>query len=447
MMHDIYEDLLLLYMTRSISVEQLAELQTHLAECPQCRASLNEWRAIALAVRSKAVESIYSQEKTMSVSHPYHYTKRRFSIMTAFTLMMVLLVAGLLTFLNRSSLQTLQTPLLTATFSLSNVDTVELVFAARPIENGAVIHADDVRLYPFPVEIAPLNVLTNIDDVIGHIARTNIACGEIILQSLAVENARDVQQPQPEFDYNRHECGADAFRDTANPYAGLSVVLPVVVARNNIPAGSRIEFENITTVYYPADLRPAIAAESIEDIAGRTALVDIYREEMILSNSVYVPATATPLPIMTTTPFPTFTLTWTPTPTPTLTLTPTLTPTWTPTPTPTPTLTLTPMPTATLTHTWTVTPTATLAILCEVRSNSGQSINVRAEPSTSANRIAVAEADEVLSVIEAQIGTDGLTWYRIRLQTASSTSFEGWVRSDAVNATTQSSPCPNLTQP
>jgi hypothetical protein len=146
-MHDHFEDLLLLYMTRSIDAEQLAELRLHLAECSQCRASINEWRAIAFAVKAKSLENEYalSQEKSMEVSHPYHYTKHKFSVATALTVIMILLVVGLLTFFNRSPMQTLQTPLLTATsISFSNVETVDLVFAARPIENGAVIHAEDV---------------------------------------------------------------------------------------------------------------------------------------------------------------------------------------------------------------------------------------------------------------------------------------------------------------
>ncbi|MFN8375361.1 MAG: hypothetical protein U0694_21095 [Anaerolineae bacterium] len=52
----------------------------------------------------------------------------------------------------------------------------------------------------------------------------------------------------------------------------------------------------------------------------------------------------------------------------------------------------------------------------------------------SAARIAVAEPDTALTVIEAQLGTDNLTWYRVRLQTGSGAGFEGWVRSDAVRA-------------
>jgi tetratricopeptide (TPR) repeat protein len=186
-----------------------------------------------------------------------------------------------------------------------------------------------------------------------------------------------------------------------------------------------------------------------------------------VSSPVWMPVLITPTPTTTLTPSitpipsdtPTATATFTPSNTATWTITPspTVTPSWTVTAslTPTATATATETPTATATFTPSNTPTptdtptitATPAVLCEVRSSTGQSINVRVEPSTSANRVAVAEADEVLNVVEAQVGADGITWYRVRLETFSGTGFQGWVRSDAVNETTQSQPCPNLTPP
>jgi tetratricopeptide (TPR) repeat protein len=186
-----------------------------------------------------------------------------------------------------------------------------------------------------------------------------------------------------------------------------------------------------------------------------------------VSSPVWMPALITHTPTTTLTPSitptpsdtPTPSATFTPSNTATWTITPspTVTPSWTVTasltPTATPTATETPTPTATFTPSNTPTPTdtptvtATPMVLCEVRPPNDVTIFVRAEPSRASAQVGTANEDTVLNVIEAQIGSDNLVWYRVRLQTFSGTGFEGWVRSDTVNETTASQPCPDLTQP
>jgi Flp pilus assembly protein CpaB len=454
-MHEKFEDLLLLYTTRSINAEQLAELRAHLAECPQCRASLNEWRAIASAVKAKAVERehTYPQEKNMNIARPLPYKKQRFSVAAALTLIIVTLFAASIAFLNRPSTPNLQSPLVTPTpLRLSN-GTIEIVIAARPIENGAVIHADDVQLYAFPAEIAPFNAIIALADAVGHIARTNIACGQVILQTHTVENAREVQQPQPDFNYNRHECLVNALSDTSNPIDEGYRVVNVVVAQNFIPAGSRIDLEDITTVYYPSHLRPAIAVDSVDNIAGRTAMVDIYREEMILINTVNTAPTHTPLPILIITPdnrspFPTFTMTPTLTITPsatephtpaaTFTLTPSATPANTWTITPMPTLTLTPSPTTTL------TPTATPVAMCQVTTSESEGMVVLSSYEAGAGTSYILNRGTIIDVIEIRFTSGSVVpWYRVRALDANGVQIEGWIPQRAAVALPDS-PCPSI---
>lgn len=154
--------------------------------------------------------------------------------------------------------------------------------------------------------------------------------------------------------------------------------------------------------------------------------------------------TNTPLP--TSTPLPTATATPTFTPSPTITpswtvtasMTPshTLTPTHTHTPTTTPTLTLS--PTITLTPTITTTP----IVLCRVINASPEAINVRSEPSITADRVGRILPRIVVEVAGQQIGLqDGRVWYLVVANIGQNASVRGWVRGDTVS---QVDPCPSL---
>ncbi|MFN8375364.1 MAG: zf-HC2 domain-containing protein [Anaerolineae bacterium] len=89
-MHEKYEDLLLLYMTHSISAGQLSELQTHLATCAACRASLREWRAIASAVQQKS--QVKSKEPEMTMIRPLTPPQRGLPIAAMLTTILMLLI-------------------------------------------------------------------------------------------------------------------------------------------------------------------------------------------------------------------------------------------------------------------------------------------------------------------------------------------------------------------
>lgn len=62
------------------------------------------------------------------------------------------------------------TPLPTAT----PMQMTELVIAVQDIPRGQRIDANTIAVVPWPADAAPVNALTNLEDVIGQIARTDI---------------------------------------------------------------------------------------------------------------------------------------------------------------------------------------------------------------------------------------------------------------------------------
>lgn len=397
-MHEKYEDLLLLYMTHSISAGQLAELQIHITQCTACRASLNEWHAISNAVKQKARdrELLLAKEQKLNIARPYPAQRQGLSAAAALTLILIVLISGLMTFVNRvpspSYLAAAETGTPTHTF-------VDVVIAIRPIENGAVIHPDDVMTYSMPTEGLRFAAMTSVDNVVYNIARTNIACGQLILQNQIVANARDVADDHPNFRPDAYACDEGDLDPLPTPMEFVEVVIALRV----MPAGTVISAENVDVVPYPAQLVPAVALRRVGDVIGHTTRTDIYTEQMIFDDYVqeWVPPTSTPIPLITTT-----------------------------------------ATVHVVTSTPSITPMPTPVELCAVVSNSGMAINVRAEPNISAGRVAVAEPDTALPVIEVHIGDDNVAWYRIRVQSTAGLGFEGWVRSDAVRTVNDSPACP-----
>lgn len=166
----------------------------------------------------------------------------------------------------------------------------------------------------------------------------------------------------------------------------------------------------------------AVALQEFEDLGEgfQLSLTHIRTERL----TEFVPPTTTPTPEpdATETPTPTNTPTLTPTNTPTLT--PTLTPTPTATsdytPTPLPTLTPTPAPTETPAPTLTPLPTPTPRPLGLVNSQNG--LNVRSEPSTTADILGKLDFSAELEITQALIDESGNEWYQIEFD-----GNQGWV--------------------
>ncbi len=140
---------------------------------------------------------------------------------------------------------------------------------------------------------------------------------------------------------------------------------------------------------------------------------------------VFPPPTATPTATFTPTNTPTDTYTPTITLTPTQTFTPTasFTPTNTPTQTLTPTTTFTPTDTPLPTNTPSNTPTP--QFLCQITTT--EELNLRALPDAQSTRTGFFPPRVVAGVIAQEIGSDGLTWYRVSFELGGS-RIEGYVR-------------------
>lgn len=80
-----------------------------------------------------------------------------------------------------------ETPLPTAT----PLELVEIVVAVQDLPRGFRIPPNAVTLGPWPKDLVPFNAITNLEDVIGQIARTDIFREQPILSNLVVEDLAD----------------------------------------------------------------------------------------------------------------------------------------------------------------------------------------------------------------------------------------------------------------
>lgn len=272
MTHETFDDLLLQYMTHSISPTDRMALTAHLAECAPCRAALAEWRDIAAAVRLHAQE-----RKTMIASVPVHaeYPMRRRRLTAMLVAAASVVGVILIALFNRPAhLPTLVAQIATSTPTAY----VDLVLAARDIENGALIQPEDVTLYPLPVDYAPFNGVVSPDDVVGKIARTNIRCGLPILANLYVENAHDVPVDQPTL-AQRPDCNLPRLTEPVE-------TRDVVTMAQEIPAGMPIPAEAVVLRPYPAALLPEGALTSLDDVVGKAARTPLYREQVVMPDQL-----------------------------------------------------------------------------------------------------------------------------------------------------------------
>jgi flagella basal body P-ring formation protein FlgA len=263
-MHEKFEDLLLLYTTNSISAEQRHDLQAHLAQCSQCRQSLNEWRAIADAVKARALEKEYLQEQAHMTTRLIPMQRRERPLAMALALVAIMCIVVIL-FANRPSLPNIAPQIALQSTPIIYVD---IVIAARPIENGAVIHEDDVMIYTIPLANARFFSMRTVDEVVNTIARRNIVCGHQILQTDLVENARDVPDTQVAFREEAYSCPEGALEPLTEPIDYIDVV----IAERLMEVGHIVQAEDVATIPYPAQLLSSDIILNLEAIVVHTTL-------------------------------------------------------------------------------------------------------------------------------------------------------------------------------
>jgi Flp pilus assembly protein CpaB len=64
------------------------------------------------------------------------------------------------------------------------------------------------------------------------------------------------------------------------------LMVPIVIAIQDIPAGTEIGPDRVTVILFPAESAPMSAYTSLEAVVGQYALSNIYREEMILASKI-----------------------------------------------------------------------------------------------------------------------------------------------------------------
>jgi pilus assembly protein CpaB len=69
---------------------------------------------------------------------------------------------------------------------------VELVIAVQNISRGQVVPPNAITLSDWPVSSAPASAITNLEDVVGRIARTDIFREQPILTNMVVDNLTDL---------------------------------------------------------------------------------------------------------------------------------------------------------------------------------------------------------------------------------------------------------------
>jgi hypothetical protein len=194
---------------------------------------------------------------------------------------------------------------------------------------------------------------------------------------------------------------------------------------------------------WPARLTQQAAAFATDTAALEVTLAVFQRPTATATLTPSPSPTPTQTSTGTATSSPTTTSTWTatatPTATPSATATVTVTPSPTATATATPTQTPTPTPTATPTLTPTITPTPTPATLCLVFVQNAAGVNVRREPTLTANVVWSAEQGTGMRVIRVAPDASGLRWYLVEIEMEGPNVVRGWVLSTVVAAITE---CP-----
>lgn len=76
--------------------------------------------------------------------------------------------------------------------TITPIPMVEVVVAIQDIPRGTIIRPETVQIYPWPADAVPVNAISNPEDVINRIARTDIFREQPILGNLIVEDFQNL---------------------------------------------------------------------------------------------------------------------------------------------------------------------------------------------------------------------------------------------------------------
>lgn len=80
----------------------------------------------------------------------------------------------------------------TALPTITPIAMAEIVVAVQDIPRGTRVEANTIDIYPWPADAVPANAITNPEDVIGRIARTDIFREQPILGNLIVDDLQNL---------------------------------------------------------------------------------------------------------------------------------------------------------------------------------------------------------------------------------------------------------------
>ena len=278
-MHREYEDLLLLYTTHSLDQVGRQQLEEHLQTCETCRASLKEWRALSLAVCRAANQRADSlpalrlpdlEQENNAMQSTHVLPQRYYYVPVTFAAIAAMLIFTAVVLFMRTPGSTL-----TVFVQPTIADTVEIVMPTHLLRIDRRIVEGDVALVSIPVEVAPTNGLTSLEEVIGKFARTDIYCGQPILSNMVADHSPYVPEYHNYAEIDRNEvCNL-----APNPDDEL---VNVVIASREIHQGETISEVIVELRPYPSPLIPRDAFVNIEDVTDRVAITDIFPGQLII---------------------------------------------------------------------------------------------------------------------------------------------------------------------
>lgn len=151
-----------------------------------------------------------------------------------------------------------------------------LVIAVKPIPAGAPIPPEAVQVVRWPLETLPYRPITEPDRVINEVALVDIGCHEpIIPETIA---------------YREIGTGFDPLPGTCPPLRADAPIeketIDVVIAVEDLPAGSIIEPGTVTLRPWPLGALPPGYHRSLSEVIGTTVTSEVRREQPITAQRV-----------------------------------------------------------------------------------------------------------------------------------------------------------------
>lgn len=307
--HTPFEDWLPGYVNGTLTNAQRHQVETHVETCAVCRQTLREWQLIGAAVRLNAQHTAFSLPPMQSIEagrdtmtnipalstppRPLQRPSQRrwttFSIGFAAMLALVVIVFAQVQQTNTLYQQPSAQPItpapttapLPVLVEVTPEATEELVWrpvASQFIEVGDVISEHDIVMQQWPIELAPReNVVRVVSNIVGSIARTNIACGQPFYYTHLAGNARNIVQYVPT--YNEPYC----FAAEMNPQlTEIAVTNVVVIGSQGVQQGSLIDEADIELRAYPSQFVPMSAILDINEVVGKVATYDLLRDQIVM---------------------------------------------------------------------------------------------------------------------------------------------------------------------